>query len=260
MVLEGFDIDLAPLFSGKAVRIIGGVPFESGGIFPTAIHYIDQLTLANFPHLVLNSTAIALIGVGVGLLVGLPAAYALSRLRLRGKGVFSFLILALRTVSPFAVILPLYLLYVDQGLWDTYVGLGVAYLVVVLPVIVWLLKGFIDDVPKETYEAAETFGASERQVFMRVCLPIIIPGIAVTAVFAFALIWNEFLIASVLTGPVTKTVSVGVWAGTGEASGFRSVNWDDLNAAGALATIPAMAMLLAIRKYLAKGFSLATAR
>ena len=259
MLLEGADIDLSVIFSGRGTRFVGGVPFYSGGISPTIVHYLDQLTLNHFPRLVLNSTVIALISILIALLVGVPAAYALSRLALRGKRVFSFLLLALRTVSPFAILLPLYLLFVSTGLWDTDHGLGLAYLVVVLPVAVWLMRGFIADVPPEVYEAAGLFGASERQIFLRIALPLILPGLVVTAIFAFSLVWNEFLLANFLTGPVSRTVSVGVWAGTG-GGGFRTTGWDDLNAAGTLAFLPAILMMLAIRKYLAKGFSLATAR
>jgi multiple sugar transport system permease protein len=258
MAEEGFAIDLSPIWSGKGARFVGGIPFYSGGIYPTAVHYLDALSLGHFPRLVLNSTLIALLGVALSLVIGVPAAYALARLRMRGKGVVAFLLLGLRTISPFALVLPLFLLFVRNGLWDTYVGVAAAYLVVLLSVVVWMIRGFFADIPRETYEAADLFGATERQIFWRVALPMILPGIAVTAVFGLVLVWNEFLIADVLTGPVTRTVSVGVWAGLGETA-FRILEWDDLNAGGTLAFIPVIALFLLIKKYLAKGFSLATA-
>jgi multiple sugar transport system permease protein len=88
----------------------------------------------------------------------------------------------------------------------------------------------------------------------------VIPGMAVTALFAFVLVWNEFAISYILTGPVTKTVPVGVWTGLGETTAsFRVINFDDLNAGGFLAWLPAIAVMLAIRRYLAKGYSLGTA-
>jgi ABC-type glycerol-3-phosphate transport system permease component len=83
--------------------------------------------------------------------------------------------------------------------------------------------------------------------------------IVVTALFAFVLIWNEFVISDVLTGPVTKTVAVGVWSGLGETTSFGQVSFDDLNAAGFLAWVPAIIVMLSIRRYLAKGYSLGTA-
>ncbi len=149
--------------------------------------------------------------------------------------------------------------YVQVGLFDTTLGISLAYLVIDVPVVVWMLSGFFSEIPKSLYEAAESSGANERQIFWKVDVPTVAVGIAATAIFAFVLIWNEFLIASLLTASVTKTVSVGVWSGVGEGfGGLKSANWDEINAGGTLAFIPAFAVLLAVRRYLARGFSLAT--
>lgn len=261
MIEEGFSIDIGPLFSGQGIRFVGGVPYYSGGINPSLANFIDALELDRFPRLVLNSTAIALITVAISISSSLPAAYALARLKIRGKGLFASFLLALRTVSPFAIILPLYLLYVQTGLWDTYLGLALAYLTLSIPIAVWMIRGLFLDLPKEYYEVAEVFGASERQIFTRIALPKVAFGIMITAIFIFVIVWNEFLMANILTGPNAKPVSVGVWSGVGEHFGtFRAVDWDEINTVGTLAFIPAIAIMLMIRKYLAKGFTLATAR
>ncbi|MDA4117976.1 MAG: carbohydrate ABC transporter permease [Thaumarchaeota archaeon] len=260
MALEGADIDLGPLFSGKGFSYVSGVPYYSGGFFPSWANYRDALLLGNFPRLVFNSTTIALLSIAIALVAGIPAGYALARSRLRGTGAIGFLLLALRTVSPFAIVLPLYLTYVQTGLYDTTLGMSLAYLVIDVPVVVWMLSGFFREVPRTIYEAAESCGASERQIFWKVAVPYVAVGVAATAIFAFVLIWNEFLMASLLTGAVTKTVSVGIWSGVGEGfGGLKSADWDAINAAGALAFIPAFALILVVRQYLAKGFSLATA-
>jgi multiple sugar transport system permease protein len=260
MVLEGADIDLGPLFSGRGVSFVSGVPYYSGGFFPTLANYRDALVFGNFPRLVLNSTTIALMSIAIALAAGIPAGYALARSRVRGLGGIGFLLLALRTVSPFAIVLPLYLAYVQVGLYDTTFGMGLAYLVIDVPVVVWILRGFFSEIPAEIYEAAESSGATERQIFWRLAVPQVAVGIAATAVFAFVLIWNEFLMASLLTSASAKTVSVGIWSGVGEGfGGLKSANWDAINAAGALAFVPAFALILTVRRYLAKGFSLATA-
>ena len=256
---EGADIDLSPIFSGEGIRYVGGVPFFSGGIYPTAIHYLDALNFSAFPKLALNSAIIAILSVIIALAAGIPAGYGLARMNLRGKRLVAFLLIALRTVSPFAIIIPLFILYTQSGLWDTYYGMAVAYLVLNFPVVVWMLRGLFADIPAETYDAAEIFGASESQIFRRIAIPSITLGILATAIFATVLIWNEFLMADLLTGPSSKTVSVGIWTGLGENVGFKSVNWDDINAAGALAFIPAFALFLVIKQYLAKAFTLATA-
>ncbi len=260
MALEGYQIDLAPLFSGKAVRSIVGVPFYSGGIYPTPIHYIDAIKIVAFPRLLGNTSLIAAISISVALAAGVTAAYALARLPVRGKGFITYTLLALRAVSPFALIVPLYIFFTRNGLWDTYLGVGLAEEVAILSMVVWMLRGFFTDIPKEVYDAAAVFGASEWQIFRRVALRMVIPGIVVTSLFAFVLIWNEFPISEILTGPVTKTVAVGVWSGLGETTNsFMEVSFDDLNAAGFLAWIPAIIVILAIRRYLAKGYSLGTA-
>ncbi|HUI00302.1 MAG TPA: carbohydrate ABC transporter permease [Nitrososphaerales archaeon] len=260
MAFEGADIDLGPLFSGKGISYVSGVPYYSGGFFPTWANYRDALAWGDFPKLVLNSTSIALLSIAIALAAGIPAGYVLARSKLKGMGAIGFLLLALRTVSPFAIVLPLYLLYVNVGLFDTTLGMSLAYLVIDVPVVVWMLSGFFSEVPGTVYEAAESAGATERQIFWRIAVPSVAVGIAATAIFAFILIWNEFLMASLLTGAATKTVSVGVWSGVGEGfGGLKSANWDAINAAGALAFFPAFAMILVVRRYLAKGFSLATA-
>ena len=157
------------------------------------------------------------------------------------------------------MIVPLYIVYTRNDLWDTYVGVALAEELVILSIVVWMLRGFFTDIPKEVYDAAAVFGASEGR-FRRVALRMVIPGIVVTALFGFVLIWDEFVISYILTGPTAKTVAVGVWTGLGEqTSSHFSVNWDDLNAAGFLAWVPAIAVVLAIRKYLARGYSLGTA-
>ena len=260
MGLEGYSIDLSPLFSGRGLRLVGGIPFYSGGIFPTPIHFLDALTLGAFPRLVGNSLIIAFISIAIAMAVGIPIAYILARVEIRGRDLIAYLLLALRTVSPFVVIIPLYITYSRIGLYDAYPGVALAEDMLILSVVVWMLRGFFADIPRETYDAASIFGRSEGQIFRRVILPMVVPGIVVTSLFALVLVWNEFLIAETLAGPVTKTVAVGVWSGMGENTvTYRSVNWDDLNAAGTLAFLPAIAVILAIRKYLAKGFSLGTA-
>ncbi len=185
MVMESFGVDISPLFSGQGITFIGGVPFYSGGIHPTLANYVDALKVQAFPQLVVNSTVIGTASVGIALLAGIPAGYALARMKFRGKGQLAYSLLALRTVSPFAVVLPLYLLYVQVGLWDTYLGMAVAYLVLDLPVVVWMLRGFFADVPSDIYEAAEVFGASDGQTFRKIALPLVLLGIVVTAVFSF---------------------------------------------------------------------------
>jgi multiple sugar transport system permease protein len=261
MAEEGFDIDLSPIFSGQGVVLAGGfIPYYSGGIHPTPIHYIDALGVHSFPQLMANTLAISGISIAIALVTGVAVAYALARVNIRGKSVVSYMLLALRAVSPFVVVVPLYIVYNRIGLWNSFGGVAIAEELLILSVVVWMLRGFFSDIPKEIYDAAAISGASEWQIFRRVALRMVFPGIVVTALFAFVLIWNEFVISDILTGPVTKTVAVGVWTGLGEnTQTFRVIRFDDLNAAGFLSWLPAIGVMLVIRRYLAKGFSLGTA-
>lgn len=260
MALEGYGINLAPLFSGKAVSYVAGVPFYSGGIFPSPYYYLFSVFVLGFPRLMLNSLVIASISISIALGVGIPVGYILARVDIRGRTFFAYLLLALRAASPFVVIVPLFVTYSSIGLYDTYPGVALAEEMLVLTMVVWMLRGFFQDIPGEVYDAAMVFCKSEWQVFTRVAIRIVMPGIIVTALFALVLVWNEFLIAETLTGAATKTVAVGVWSGIGETTGVvKSFGWDDLNAAGTLAFVPAVVVMLAIRRYLARGFSMGQA-
>ncbi len=261
MVEEGFDIDLSPIFSGKGMTTVAGfLPYYSGGIHPTIIHYLDALSFNSFFRLMGNTLTIAAISITIALITGVVVAYALARVPIKGKSLISYMLLALRAVSPFVVVVPLYIVFTRAGLWDTYGGVAIAEELLILSVVVWMIRGFFSDIPNEIYDAASISGASEWQIFRHVAFRMVIPGIVVTALFAFVLIWNEFVISDILTGPVAKTVAVGVWTGLGEnTQTFKVIRFDDLNAAGTLAWIPAIAVMLLIRKYLAKGFSLGTA-
>jgi multiple sugar transport system permease protein len=261
MCEEGFDIDLSPIFSGKGVKTVGGIiPYYSGGIHPTVIHYLDALTFNAFFRLMGNTLVVSGISIAIALLAGVGVAYALARVDIKGKTVISYVLLALRAVSPFVVVVPVYVIYNQVGLWNTFGGVAIAEELLILSVVVWMIRGFFSDIPKEIYDAAEISGATEWQIFKGVALRMVVPGMIVTALFAFVLIWNEFIISDIITGPATKTVAVGVWTGLGEQTQtFKVIRFDDLNAAGFLSWLPAIGVMMVIRRYLAKGFSLGTA-
>lgn len=255
---DAMGLDFAALFARNNVVLIAGVPYVNGLFLFTPIHYSDALSYGAFPSRVVNSLIIGGLSVGAALLVGIPAAYVLARVDIKGRTAFSYILLALRTVSPFAVVVPLYIVFTRIGLWDTYQGVALAELMLILTVVVWMVKGFFQDIPKSVYESASIFGASEGQIFLRVALPIVLSGIVITALFGFILVWNDYLISVIMTGPATKPVAVGVFSGLGATN--RTPDFTDLEAAATLAFIPSAVVLVAIRKYLAKGFSLATAK
>lgn len=261
MINESFRIDLGPLFSGRGSSFVGRFFQPQGGIRPNPIIFIKALQAENYPRLVLNSTTIAIISIGLALLVGVPAAYALARFRFRGKGFLTMSVLLLRTLSPFAVIVPFFIVYSQTQLFDTYIGMGVVYLIINVPIVTLMMRGFFADIPKPIYEAATTSGASEFSILRKVAIPLVIPGLIATVIFAFVVTWNEFLFAQFLSGISVKTVSRGVWSGFAESiESFKVLDFDELNANGVLAIIPALALALLVKKYMARGFSLGTTR
>jgi ABC-type glycerol-3-phosphate transport system permease component len=222
MSFDAAGANIAALFA-----MMGGAPFSRGAFYFTPVIYEAALSLAAFPTYALNSLTIAALSVGAALAVGIPVSYILARVDIKGKGAVSFVLFALRTISPFAVVLPLYIFFTKIGLRDTYQGVALAEILFVLTVVVWMVKGFFADIPRQVYDAASVFTPSEGQIFRQVALPLVAGGVAVTAVFGIVLI---------------------------------SGNVINLEAAATVAYIPALVVMLAIRKYLAKGFSLATAR
>lgn len=171
-----------------------------------------------------------------------------------------YALLVLRAVFPVAVAAPLYVIFTQDGLRNSAIGVALAEELVILSVVVWMLRGFFLDIPRDVYDAAAVCGASEGQIFRLVALRMVIPGMIVTVLFAFILIWNDFSVADIFTGPATKTAMVGVWSGLGpRMQTFTVVHFDHLTAAGFLAWIPVIAVTLAIKRYMAKGYSLGTA-
>jgi len=261
MVQESFEVDLGPLYSGRGVSFIGQFFQGTGGLRPTAINYLQAFSVEAWPRLVGNSLLIAMSSVSVALIVGVPAAYSFTMYKFKGKSILTFGLLAMRTISPFAVLLPFFMVYGQLGLFDTFQGMAVIYLVLNIPIVILMMRGFFKDIPKEVYEAAFMSGASDLTILRRIALPLVIPGMIAVVLFSFVATWNEYLYAFILTGARTKTVALGVWSGFGETiESFLVIDFDDLNTAGTLALIPAIAIVLLIRKYLVRGVTLGAAK
>ena len=151
-----------------------------------------------------NSLVIA-VGTTIGSLVlGTLAAYGFSRVKFRGSEALRFLVLVTRMVPRMTLVVPYYLLMLKIGLLDTYTGLVIAYVSFALPFSIWLLIGFFDDVPIEIEEAALVDGCTPLGTLIRVVIPIAAPGLAVAAIFAFLVSWNEFLFALILSGTASR--------------------------------------------------------
>jgi multiple sugar transport system permease protein len=203
-----------------------------------------------------NSVIIAGISTVASVVLGVFAAYAFSRFKLKGKDDLLFFILSTRMLPAVVVTIPLFLMYRNLGLHDKHLGMIILYTVFNLSFSVWLLKGFIDEIPKEYEEAALVDGYSRMQAFFRIVLPQAVSGIAATTVFCLIFAWNEYAFALMLTSQRSRTAppSIATMMGRG---GYE---WSAI-AAGSLGfLIPVVIVTFALRKYLLRGITFGAIR
>lgn len=198
-----------------------------------------------------NSTVVATLTVLVAIPASTLAAYSFSRFELPFKGGLFFTILATQFIPAVVVVLPFYLLFRDLGLLDTHLALVIVNLAIVTPFAVWMLKGFLDAVPTESEEAALVDGATRMRVIIDIVVPMIWPGVLVTAVFCFILTWNEFLFALILTRDDAVTLPVGITRFRTE----RGDLWELIAAAGILISIPMFLLASVIQRHFIGGMT-----
>ena len=207
----------------------------------------DASTLAYF----WNSSVVALGSTFLALLVGVPSAYVIARYRFRGASDFAFWILTTRMAPPVAVLIPFFVMYITLGLNDTHLGLILAHFAVNISIVVWLLRGFFEDLPQEMEEAAFMDGATRFQAFRQVALPLVLPGIGAVGILSFLFSWNEFLFALVLADEAVRTVPVGIYGFVG----FQSIAWGRLSASAVVMIIPVVLFIVVFQRSLIRGLT-----
>jgi len=198
-----------------------------------------------------NSIIISLSATALGLCLGVPASYGLARFRFKGRENIAFFILTSSMVPAIAVVIPLFHMFKQFHLVDTHLSLVIVYAIMNLALITWMMRSFIQDIPIELEESAQVDGCTRFQGFIKIILPLIIPGIAATAILSFIWCWNEFLFAFVLTLDKAKTVTVTSYNWIGE----YDIDWGRLTASGTLITLPIMIFTLIVQKYVIKGLT-----
>jgi len=237
---------------------IDTIAFPPKFIFsPTLVNFYDVLASQGFRQAMLDSTLIASGSVLIGMVVGVPFAYVLSRSSMPGRFELAEFILSTKMLPAIVVVVPLLQIYKSLGLLDTRLGLVIAHVLVVLALIVWVTRSFIDALPVEIEEAAYVDGASGLRTLLQIVLPSAAPGLVTVAALAFILSWNELFFSITLTGTQVRTLPV--YMGT-EYVGFLAVDWGRLSAAGLLATLPVVILVLVLQKYLVRGLSLGALR
>lgn len=223
---------------------------------PTLQHYVDLFTLRPFHKNLINSLVVTLGSTAFSVFFGTLGAYALSRIRHPRISDVAFWILSMRMFPPIAVVVPYYIIFKAVGLLDTPMALIIVYSTANVPLTVWLMKGFFDEIPEALEEAAQVDGYGVAEIFWRITLPLAAPGLAVSAVFCFIFSWNEFLFALMLTGSNTQTATVAVmsfWSSD-------AVQWGRIMAGSFIILIPGVVFVLTCQRWLVQGLTLGSVK
>ena len=216
----------------------------------------DSIQLSPYPSRFLNSLIIAVTSTILAVGMGTFTAYGFSRFRIAGEQDLLFFILSTRMLPPVVVAIPMYLMYRAVGLNDTHVGLIILYTAFNLSFSVWLMKGFIDEIPKEYEEAALVDGYTRMQAFFKIVLPEAATGIAATAVFCFITAWNEYAFALIMTNREAQTAPPFIPAQVG--SGIT--DWTVIAAGTFLFLLPVAIFTFALRGHLLRGVTFGAIR
>ena len=216
---------------------------------PTWENYQNVIARNNFLEFTWNSFVIAALSTGFGLVLGLPAAYSIARFKQEG---LALAILVARLTPYITYLVPWYLAFRALGLIDTYMALTLTHLIVGMPLIVWIMISFFENVPQDLEEAAFVDGATRIGAFMRVILPLSTPGIVAASILAFIFSWNQFLFSLVLSGPNTRPVPVAVF----NFISYGQIDFGGLGAAAVLITLPVIILTLIIQRWIVTGLTM----
>ena len=202
---------------------------------------------------IINTFIITLASTAIVVPLSLLAAYALNRFRFRGRTGVIFFVLMTQLLPASALVVPLFLIFRNYRLLNTLQGVSIAYMSFLLPLAIWILWGYMQTIPAEFEEAAMVDGCSRLGAFLRVTVPLAVPGLAAVALFAFLESWNQYLLAYVLTGSEDKwVISLGLFSFIGE----YVVLVEQMMAASVVASIPALLVFVTLQRYLRGGLAL----
>ena len=213
--------------------------------------YRNLLSDDSFLQPMLNSTIVAVLTTLLCMLLGSTCAYAIARFKFRGR---RSLLLSLMTVQAIPVIVlavPLFVLLREMDLYDHILGLVLTYSAFILPLVVWMMVGFFEEIPDSLLKAARIDGCSRWQVLMRIAVPLASTGMAATAIFAFVTAWSDFFLAKILTGSDAQTLPVK----TAGFQGLFAMDYTSAATAGVITAIPVLILAIAAQKWLIKGLT-----
>lgn len=215
---------------------------------PVLSNYLDVFAKNNFALYLWNSVLVTGGAVLIGLLVGVPAGYGIAR----GKAAkFAILILIARMTPALSYLIPLFLLFQMIGLVGSITALVITHLVITIPIIVWIMIGYFENVPLELEQAARIDGATTWQAFRYVALPLAKPGIVIGGILAFIFSWNNFIFSVVLGGKNSRTLPSAVY----NSLTFEQISWGPLAAAALLVTLPVLLVTVVAQRQIVAGLS-----
>lgn len=216
----------------------------------------DDVQLSQYPNRFANSLIVSIVSTVLAVGMGTITAYGFSRFKVKGEGDLLFFILSTRMLPPVVVAIPMFLMYRQFGLTDTHIGLIILYTAFNLSFSVWLMKGFIDEIPKEYEEAALIDGYTRMQAFFKIVLPEAATGIAATAVFCFITAWNEYAFALIMTNRRAQTAPPFIPSQMG--SGLPE--WTVIAAGTVLFLLPVAIFTFLLRNHLLRGVTFGAIR
>jgi multiple sugar transport system permease protein len=215
-----------------------------------------QATLNDFPLHLFNSIVIAGGSTVLAVILGTLAAYAFSRFRIAGEADLLFFILSTRMLPPIVVLIPIFLMFTWAGLRESYLGITLLYITTGLPFVVWMMKGFFDEIPREYEEAAMTDGYSRLEAIWKIVLPEALPAMLATAVFVLITSWNEFVFVQLLNPSTGTTVPPFLLA----IVGYGQIEWGRMAATSVVFLLPVVIFTFLVRHHLLRGVTFGAVR
>jgi multiple sugar transport system permease protein len=215
---------------------------------PTLDNYANVLQQANYVRFIVNSVWVAFAATVLSLILGVPAAYSMSRFNMKKS---ALVVLMARVIPGVSLLVPWYYVFSNLRMVGGFSVLILSHMFVSLPLVVYIMMGYFDGLPLELEESALVDGLTHIGAFRRITLPLSAPGIATAGILAFIFSWNNFMFALVLSGAQTKTLPVAIF----DFVGYASIDWGGLMAAATVVTLPIMLIALFVQKYVVSGLT-----